>query len=158
MSHCSNHFFSATLLSLLVLPLTYPAWADSARTPTLDTVVVTSTREAQLKRDLPESVSVMDDATILEVAPSHPAELLNRVPGVHVNNLGGEGHMTAIRQPITTGGVYLFLEDGIPTRPTGYFNHNGLYEVNIPQAGGIEVTRGPGSALFGSDAIAGVGH
>lgn len=153
MSRCSRSPV-AVLFALLIV--TGPAGADSKQPPTLDTVVVTSTREAQHKRDLPESVSVLDDMTIQDVAPAHPAELLNRVPGVHVNNLGGEGHMTAIRQPITTGGVYLFLEDGIPTRPTGYFNHNGLYEVNIPQAGGVEVTRGPGSALFGSDAIGGL--
>ena len=31
-----------------------------------------------------------------------------------------------------------------------------MYEVNIPQAGGIEVIRGPGTALQGSDAIGGV--
>jgi len=44
----------------------------------------------------------------------------------------------------------------VPIRSTGFFNHNALYEVNVPQAGGIEVTRGPGSALYGSDAIGGV--
>ncbi|HTH17325.1 MAG TPA: TonB-dependent receptor, partial [Magnetospirillum sp.] len=45
---------------------------------------------------------------------------------------------------------------GIPTRATGFFNHNALFEVNLPQAGGLEVIRGPGSALQGSDAIGGV--
>lgn len=64
--------------------------------------------------------------------------------------------MTAIRQPITTKPVYLYLEDGVPTRATGFFNHNALYEVNIPQAGGVEVLKGPGTALYGSDAIGGV--
>jgi len=62
----------------------------------------------------------------------------------------------AIRQPITTKPMYLYLEDGIPTRATGFFNHNALYEVNVPQAGGIEVLKGPGTALYGSDAIGGV--
>lgn len=64
--------------------------------------------------------------------------------------------MTAIRQPITTGGVYLYLEDGIPTRPTGLFNHNALYEINVPQADRIEIIKGPGSALYGSDSIGGI--
>ena len=31
-----------------------------------------------------------------------------------------------------------------------------MYEINIPQAGGVEVIRGPGTALYGSDAIGGV--
>ncbi|MBK8570197.1 MAG: TonB-dependent receptor [Nitrosomonadales bacterium] len=60
-----------------------------------------------------------------------------------------------IRQKIGTDPVYLYLEDGIPIRATGFFNHNALYEVNIPQAGGVEVVKGIGSALYGSDAIGG---
>lgn len=128
----------------------------AARSEQLETVVVTATREARSRDELPESISLIDAKTLAHVMPTHPAEVLNRAAGVHVNNLGGEGHMTAIRQPITTGGVYLYLEDGLPTRPTGFFNHNGLYEINIPQAASVEVTKGPGSALYGSDAIGGV--
>jgi outer membrane receptor protein involved in Fe transport len=64
--------------------------------------------------------------------------------------------MTAIRQPITTNPVYLFMEDGVPTRSPGFFNHNALYEINIPQSDRIEVVRGPGTVLYGSDAIGGV--
>jgi iron complex outermembrane receptor protein len=67
----------------------------------------------------------------------------------------GEGHNTAIRQGYSTSPLYLFLEDGIPIRATGNFNHNALYEVNIPGAGGVEVIRGIGTALYGSDAIGG---
>ena len=122
----------------------------------MENVVVTATREGKDKRELAESVSVATEMEIEAVAPSHPAEILNRMAGVHINNLGGEGHMASIRQPITTAGVYLFLEEGVPTRPTGYFNHNGLYEVNIPQSSRLEVSKGPGSALYGSDAIGGI--
>lgn len=122
----------------------------------LEEIIVTSTREGRLRQHLPESVGVLDQTALEQITPAHPAEALNRLAGVHINHLGGEGHMTAIRQPLTTGGVYLFLEDGIPTRPTGFFNHNGLYEIDLSQAERIEVTRGPGSALYGSDAIGGL--
>ena len=132
------------------------ALSQTAEEEAVEVMVVTSSRQAQALTNLAETVSVLDEATIKAVSPGHPAELLNRVSGVHVNDLGGEGHMTAIRQPITTGGVYLFLEDGLPTRPTGFFNHNGLYEIDIPNAGRLEVTKGPGSALYGSDAIGGL--
>ena len=102
-------------------------------------------------------MSVWSRASVLaETRPSHPSEVMGAVPGVWVNVTGGEGHQTAIRQPLTTSPVYLFLEDGVPTRSTGFFNHNALYEINLPAADGIEVTRGPGSALYGSDAIGGV--
>ncbi|RUO27021.1 TonB-dependent receptor [Aliidiomarina minuta] len=121
-----------------------------------EVIVVTSTQEQRSKSEIAESVSVFGQDEIEAVLPGHPSDLLNRAAGVHVNNLGGEGHMTSIRQPLSTAGVYLFLEDGVPTRPTGFFNHNGLYEINLSQAAWVEVTKGPGSALYGSDAIGGV--
>jgi len=122
----------------------------------LDKVVITSTQEETSITNLAESVGVISKDDILNISPSHPSEVLNRTSGVYINNLGGEGHMTAIRQPISTSAVYLFLENGIPTRPSGFFNHNGLYEVNIPQSQSLEVTKGPGSALYGSGAIGGI--
>ncbi len=122
----------------------------------LGEITVTGTRERALKAETPATVDVIDEKEIEQVRPAHPSEIVNRIPGVYVNVTGGEGHMTAIRQPISTSPVYLYLEDGIPTRSTGFFNHNALYEVNVPQAGGIEINKGPGTALYGSDAIGGV--
>ncbi|WP_126454536.1 TonB-dependent receptor [Sulfuriflexus mobilis] len=129
--------------------------AEEKRT-SLDEITVTGTREATAKSESSASTVLVQEEEIHRLRPSHPAEVINRVPGVHVNVLTGEGHMTAIRQPITTSPVYLFLEDGIPTRSTGFFNHNALYEVNVPQAAAIEVLKGPGTALYGSDAIGGI--
>jgi outer membrane receptor protein involved in Fe transport len=131
-----------------------PLLAETAET--LGEVTVTGTREAQSLAETPASIGVIDEATLSATNPTHPSQIMGQIPGVWVNVTGGEGHQTAIRQPLTTSPVYLYLEDGIPTRSTGFFNHNALYEINMPQAGGIEVTRGPGTALYGSDAIGGV--
>ncbi|MFL5575507.1 MAG: TonB-dependent receptor [Gemmatimonadaceae bacterium] len=119
-------------------------------------VVVSATREAQRRSEASATIDVLDGAEVRRTRAAHPAQLMNRLPGVHVSELSGEGHSMAIRQPITTKPMYLYLEDGVPTRATGFFNHNALYEVNIPQSGGIEVLKGPGTALYGSDAIGGV--
>jgi outer membrane receptor protein involved in Fe transport len=119
-------------------------------------VVVSATREAQERGATSSRIDVLSGDEVREARASHPSGVLNRVAGVYVSALSGEGHSTAIRQPITTKPMYLFLEDGIPTRSTGFFNHNALYEVNIPQSGGVEVLKGPGTALYGSDAIGGV--
>jgi len=121
----------------------------------LGEISVTATREARPLSETPMSVGVIKGDSLRDQRPTHPKDALNQIPGVWVSNLSGEGHSTAIRQPLTTSPVYLYLEDGIPTRSTGFFNHNALYEVNVPQAGGIEVGKGPGSALYGSDAIGG---
>jgi iron complex outermembrane recepter protein len=44
-------------------------------------------------------------------------------------------------------GVFLFLENGIPIRPTGFCNVNELFEVNSEQAQSIEVLRGPAGVV-----------
>ena len=119
-------------------------------------VVVSATRERQRRTENSATIDVLDGATMRLARASHPAQVMKRVAGVYVSQLSGEGHSMAIRQPITTKPMYLYLEDGVPTRATGFFNHNALYEVNLPQSGGIEVLKGPGTALYGSDAIGGV--
>lgn len=118
--------------------------------------VVSATREVQRRTDQSATIDVLEGAAIREVRAAHPAGIMQRLPGVHATQLSGEGLSMAIRQPMTTKPMYLYLEDGVPTRSTGFFNHNALYEVNLPQSGGLEVLKGPGTALYGSDAIGGV--
>ncbi len=123
---------------------------------TLPEMVVSTSREQETAATTPLSVSVIQERDIREIRGHHPSELINRAPGVYVSDFGGEGHATAIRQPITTKALYAYLEDGVPIRSTGFFNHNALYEINIPQAGRLEVIKGPGTAVYGSDAVGGV--
>jgi outer membrane receptor protein involved in Fe transport len=146
----------APLLSVTTLAVA--ATAPQAATPfsVLSPMTVTGTREKALLAETPASIGAIKPEVIRETTPLHPGQLLGQVPGVAVAVTNGEGHTTAIRQPFSTSPLYLFLEDGIPIRATGFFNHNALYEVNIPMAGGIEVVRGPGTALYGSDAIGGI--
>jgi iron complex outermembrane recepter protein len=122
----------------------------------LDEMIVTASREQQRRAETPATIHVVGGDELRRVRPAHPSEILNAVPGVWVNVTGGEGHMAAIRHPKTTNPVYLYLENGVPTRATGFFNHNALYEVNVPQADRIEIVKGPATALYGSDAIGGM--
>ncbi len=137
-----------------IMPLLTLAMRESVMP--IGDIVVTASREKERRVEIPMSIGVIGGEELRTVKPTHPAEIMNRISGVWVNVTGGEGHMTAIRQPITTDPVYLYLEDGIPSRSTGFFNHNALYEINLPQADRIEVTKGPANALYGSDAIGGV--
>ncbi len=93
------------------------------------------------------------------VGQTHIYETMVRVPGVWVSNGSDEEHLTAIRSPVFTGtgacGEFLYLENGVPIRPAGFCNINNLFEINSEQAARIEVLRGAGSALFGSNALHG---
>jgi len=154
-----KHTLAAVLAALPCLAQVTMAQAESTQQNTtlaLDEVTVTATREAQKISETPNTVNVIKEEVIKTLRPAHPAELLRRAPGVTATVTNGEGHQTSIRQPISTRPVYLFLEDGIPTRSTGFFNHNALFEINLPQSAGVEIVKGPASALYGSDAIGGL--
>lgn len=122
----------------------------------LQEITVTGTREGELRSETPNSITSVRGDVIDDIKPAHPSEIMSRVPGAVIQQTSGEGHITGLRHPIGTAPVYLYLEDGVPTRASGFFNHNALYEVNLPQSDGLEVIRGPGSALQGSDAIGGI--
>ncbi len=53
-------------------------------------------------------------------------------------------------------GAFLVIDDGVPTRPAGFCNVNQLFDLNLAQAARLEVLRGPGSAVHGSNALHGV--
>ncbi len=121
----------------------------------LDEVVVSGSRVETSLRQTPLSIDAIDSAAIEQKAPAFIGEVLNTVPGVHMTDLGNEQHSMSIRQPMTTAAVYLYMEDGIPLRPTGLFNHNSLYEVNLDGTERIEILKGPASSLYGSNSVGG---
>lgn len=132
------------------------AHAAGEESTVLQEVTVTGTREGELRSETPNSITAVRGDVVDDLKPAHPLELMTRVPGAAIVQTSGEGHTTGLRHPIGTASVYLYLEDGVPTRASGFFNHNALYEVNLPQSDGIEVIRGPGTALQGSDAVGGI--
>ncbi len=108
----------------------------------------------------PESVARLDASDLATLLPTHPAELFARLPGSWVTRGSGQEHLSAIRSPLLTGaggcGALLILEDGIPIRPPGFCNVNNLFELNLLQAGAVEIRRGPGGIGHASGGLHGV--
>ncbi len=123
-------------------------------------IVVTATREGRPRITATGNVARLDEERIEALGHHHIHELMLEMPGTWVSRGSGQEHLTAIRSPVLTGagscGAFLFLEDGLPVRPTGFCNVNQLFEVNTEQASAVEVVRGPGSALYGSNALHGL--
>lgn len=147
------------LITLLVSPLSLFAQALESADP-IDELIVTTQRRAQPVLSHAGNIERIDSDSITRTRHQHIHELLTKVSGVWLGRASGQEHLTAIRSPILTGagscGSFLFLEDGIPIRPSGFCNVNSLFEINTEQAESIEVIRGPGSALYGSNALHGV--
>lgn len=148
------------LMALATVNIALPAHAQEDQDLSLDELVVTGTRSGTPILELAGNTGRISEEEIDLVRPDHITEIVNRVSGVNIQRGNGQEHLTSIRSPVLTGGAgagsFLFLEDGIPLRAAGFANVNGLFEVNYEQAGGIEVVRGPGSALYGSNAVHGL--
>ncbi|MGZ5255558.1 MAG: TonB-dependent receptor, partial [Flavitalea sp.] len=126
-------------------------------TSILSQVVVTANRGQSAKRsETPVAISALNQRQIQDAKAISIDQLLNKVSGVNMVDLGNEQHQMSIRQPMTTRSLFLYLEDGIPVRTTGLFNHNALLEMNMAATKTIEVIKGPSSSLYGSEAIGGV--
>ncbi len=122
----------------------------------LEAIVVTASRDAQRRGDAPLSITKISAASINDAKPRDLLEMINKVSGVVMTNLGNEQHSMSIRQPMnSTNPYFLYLEDGIPIRTMGVFNHNGLIEINIPAVQSIEVVKGAASSIYGPEAIGG---
>ncbi|RCS59435.1 TonB-dependent receptor family protein [Parvibium lacunae] len=139
---------------LAILAATSSVYAQDKATQ-LEEVVVSGSKEGTAIKKTPVAINKINKAVLEEKKPTFVGQVLNQTPGVYVTDLGNGQHMTSIRYPITTSAVYQYLEDGIPIRPVGLFNHNAMYEINLDGIESIEVIKGPASSLYGSNAAGG---
>jgi len=146
--------------ALLSMPSVAPAQDAGVADTDIEEIIVTSRRREQQREDHAGNIALLNAEEIAAVGHQHIHELMTRVPGVWLTRGSGQEHLTAIRSPVLTGagscGGFLFLEDGIPIRPAGFCNVNQMLEMHTEQAASIEVIRGPGSALYGSNALHGI--
>ena len=126
-----------------------------ASTISLNEVIVSANREQEKRTEAPVAISSISPQTIKDNKPTTIDQVLNQTAGVYMVDLGNEQHTMSIRRPIDYGASYLYLEDGIPIRTSGVFNHNALLEINMANVRNIEIIRGPASSIYGSEAIGG---
>lgn len=133
--------------------------AATAAPPLGDEMVVTAGRERMSTQDLIGNTAKLPEERIRLTNPQHIYELGVATAGTWLSRGNGQENLTAIRSPVLTGpgacGAFLILEDGIPTRPTGFCNVNELLEVPTEISRSVEVIRGPSNALYGSNGLHG---
>jgi outer membrane receptor protein involved in Fe transport len=150
-----EHFMSSKLLLILIV-ISASQLNAQVDTGSLQEVVITANREGVKRSEAPVAITNINAKMIKDARATSIDQLLNKVSGVNMVNLGNEQHQMSIRQPITTKSLFLYLQDGIPIRTSGLFNHNALLEINMASVKNIEVIKGPSSSLYGSEAIGGV--
>ena len=144
--------------------LTGLLFATSVATPVsaaeniqLNQLVVTASRIEESRQNVLADVSVITREEIERAGQSSLVELLQRQPGIEINNNGGPGKTSGIFIRGTNTSHVIVLVDGIrlnsATAGTTTFE-------NLPVAliEKVEILRGPATALYGQDAIGGVIH
>ncbi len=119
----------------------------------IDEVVVTAvTRASELKK-IPVVIKSVDKNIINQNASTNLIDGLKNIPGVNQITSGA-----AISKPVIRGLGYnrvITLVDGIKQEGQQWGGEHGI-EIDEFSVGKVEIVKGPGSLMYGSDGIAGV--
>ena len=99
----------------------------------LEEVIISASREIQQRSEVPGAIGVVTAQELKDTRAVGIEQIVNQVPGVFMSTskaASNEQHFMAVRSPISTKSLFLFLEDGLPIRPVAVFNHNALLEMN----------------------------
>ncbi len=118
-----------------------------------DAVVVTGVSRSTQMKKIPVSITVVRKLDLLQGAATNLVEALTRTPGVSSLGTG-----PAISKPVIRGLGYnrvVTINDGVRQEGNQWGDEHGI-EIDELSASRVEILRGPGSIVYGSDAMAGV--
>lgn len=162
--------FFYTPISLASILLLFSAQANAQKTDEEElsavygdkTIVSIATGNSQPLRRAPSVATVITQEDISTMGAHDLEEALESVPGMHISReslfYGTKVLIRGIGTGNPTNPQVLFLLNGIPIT-TSYAQDRGVsFQPTIPlrNVARIEIIRGPGSALYGADAYAGV--
>ncbi len=142
------------LLAGLIANSTPPAFASEQ----LESVMVTGSYTPVQSGSLSSSHTVLTADFFRATNMRSVADALRTVPGLLIEASGGQGGLTAVSIRGGEANFTLVLVDGVEVNdPTntrgGSFDFSNLDIASVER---IEIVRGPESAVYGSDAMAGV--
>lgn len=161
--YMKKFYFVVLLLLFVSLPIVAEKFPVDSVAPLLKEVVVTANRTQVNKNDVPLTISVITRKQIEESSESALLPVLSqRVPGLFLTQKGvtGFGVSSGSAGTVNIRGVgqsnkVLMLFDGQP-QWAGVFGHSLPDTYVASDIERVEVIRGPGSLLYGSNAMGGV--
>lgn len=124
---------------------------------TLDQMVVTATRTEKRDVDIPAIVEVFDEKKIEKTNAGNAYDVLQNTLGVNTQSQGFNGTgMGTMTSKVMIRGVEkgtLVLVNGVPMNQDGKYNLEDIPTESIEK---IEVVKGGGAVLYGSEATGGV--
>ncbi|MGF1769392.1 TonB-dependent receptor [Enterovibrio makurazakiensis] len=138
-----------------MLPMAVFAHAETTTPSIDDTMVVTASRFEQPVENVVAPISVVTRAEIEQSQAKTLTEMLRRLPGVEMGSNGGIGQNSSLFLRGTNSSHSLILVDGVRMNNSLTAGIN-LNRFPLNQIERIELIRGSGVAMYGSDAIGGV--
>ena len=142
-------FISIVLLSRSLLLAQMPAASVE------EEIVITASALPETVESTPAAVTVITREEIEERAARDVADLLREVPGLTLSRTGSAGRATSLFTRGSNSTHTLVLWNGVEIN-NPYFSGYDWGRFSTVGVEQIEVVRGPYSALYGSDAVAGV--
>ncbi|WP_418315215.1 TonB-dependent receptor domain-containing protein [Piscinibacter sakaiensis] len=130
-----------------------PAWLHAQTR--LEPIVVTATREAQAIDHVSADVVLIGSAQIAASTATTLEELLRQHAGVQLSRNGGPGQSASVLIRGAGASSTVVLVDGVRVG-SATLGQTALESIALSQVERIEVMRGPGSSLYGADAVGGV--
>ncbi len=122
----------------------------------MDVEVTTPGRKIQSADKAPSNITVITEQEITDSGAQTLAELLERLPGVYVpTQPQGEESLFIRGIGERYNNKTLLLFDGYPLRNLYYSTHQLNATIPLANIKQIEVVRGPGSSLYGTNAFGG---
>lgn len=147
-------FASMTVLEMFPLN---PVQAQESSVTTLDPIVVTGSAHSTQIHQSTQSVTILKTEQFAPLQPNRVATIFQQVPGLHTDEMGGRSGISSLYLRGGDPNFTLIMLDGIPMNDST--NQRGgsvdLSTIPLDQIDRIEIVRGPLSAFYGSEAMAG---
>ena len=144
----------AAFLPFLLVP-SLLAQASTGAPAASEEIVVTASALPETVETTPASVTIVTKNDIHRQLASDLADTLREVPGLLVNRAGSAGKATSLFTRGANSNHTLVLWNGIELN-NPYFSGFDWGRFSTAGVDRVEVVRGPFSALYGSEAVAGV--
>lgn len=124
---------------------------------TLEPVVVTGTAHPTQLHHVTQSITILEETQFSAWQPNRIATLLQSVPGLYIDEMGTRGSISSLYIRGADPNFTLILLDGIPLNDST--NQRGgsvdLSTLPIERIERVEMVRGPLSAIYGAEGMAG---
>jgi vitamin B12 transporter len=142
------------LLGCALFPFVSSSWAQAQANPGSTVQVIGTRAPTELNRVVADVV-VIDRDRIRATSADSVEDLLRREGGIQLSRNGGPGQNASILIRGSGASNTLVLIDGVRVG-SATLGQTDLAAISLAQVERIEIMRGPGSSLYGADAIGGV--